>query len=142
MTIDNADYLFAKAYAIAQRKGDLALAKRIGVDYLAYMEAKVHFYEEASRKLFDREIPQALLIHASLLNADYLDDLAEMYQRNGYTFVTLSVALQDAAYHEKITKFGNNGISWIDRWAISRGVSKDFFADDPVTPGYIEKIGN
>lgn len=77
VTIDNTDYLFAQAYAIAQRKKDTALMQRIGTDYVAYMEAKVHFYEGASRKLFDREIPQVLLIHASLLNADYLDDLAK-----------------------------------------------------------------
>ncbi len=139
VTIDNTDYLFAKVYAMAQRKNDTALMQRIGTDYVKYMEAKVHFYEEASRKLFDREIPQVLLIHASLLNADYLDDLAEMYQRNGYTFVTLSTALQDAAYREKITKFGNYGISWIDRWVLSRGMSTDFLASDPPTPAYIEQ---
>ncbi|GHB62250.1 polysaccharide deacetylase family protein [Persicitalea jodogahamensis] len=139
VTIDNTDYLFAKVYAMAHRKNDSALMQRIGTDYVEYMEAKIHFYEEASRKLFDREIPQVLLIHASLLNADYLDDLAEMYQRNGYAFVTLSTALQDTAYREKITKFGNYGISWIDRWALSRGVSFDFLANDPPTPTYIEE---
>ena len=139
VTIDNNDFLFAKAYAIAHRKGDTALTKRIGTDYVKYMEAKVLFYEEASEKLFEREIPQVLLIHASLLNADYLDDLAEMYLRHGYEFVTLTAALQDAAYREKITKFGNYGISWIDRWAISRGESKEFFANDPPTPAYIEE---
>ena len=137
VTIDNTDYLFAKVYALAQIKGDTALMRHIGTDYVAYMEAKVHFYEKASRKLFEREIPQVLLIHASLLNADYLDDLAEMYQRSGYAFVNLPTALQDAAYREKITRFGNYGISWIDRWAISRGESKEFFADDPETPDYI-----
>ncbi len=141
VTIDNTDYLFAKAYAVAQRKGDTTLMQRIGTDYVTYMEAKVHFYEEASHKLFDREIPQVLLIHASLLNADYLNELAEMYQRNGYAFVSLPAALQDAAYQEKITKFGNYGISWIDRWALSRGVPKEFFAGDPATPAYIEEVG-
>ncbi|WP_373512570.1 polysaccharide deacetylase family protein [Persicitalea sp.] len=139
VTIDNTDYLFARAYGLAQRKGDTEQMQRIGTDYVKYMEAKVHFYEEASQKLFDREIPQILLIHASLLNADYLDDLAEMYQRNGYTFIDLSTALKDEAYREKITKFSNYGISWIDRWAISRGEPKEFFANDPPTPKYIEE---
>ncbi len=138
VTIDNTDYLFAKAYSNAHKAGDDPQMQRIGTDYVEYMEAKVHFYEGASKRLFGREIPQVLLIHASLLNADYLDDLAEMYQRNGYTFIDLPTALKDDSYREKITKFGNYGISWIDRWAISRDVPKTFFAGDPLTPEYIE----
>lgn len=137
VTIDNTDYLFAKVYSNAHKIGDTALMNRIGTDYVTYMEAKAQFYEESSKKLFDREIPQVLLIHASLLNADYLDELAQMYQRRGYQFVSLPVALQDGAYREKITKFGSYGISWIDRWAISRKVPPAFFANDPETPGYI-----
>ncbi len=140
VTVDNNDFLFAKSYAIAHRKGNTALTQRIGSDYVKYMEAKVIFYQEASQKLFEREIPQVLLIHASLLNADYLDDLAEMYQRNGYVFIDLPTALKDDAYREKITKFGNYGISWIDRWAISRGMPKEFFANDPPTPEYINEV--
>ncbi|GAB3180349.1 polysaccharide deacetylase family protein [Telluribacter humicola] len=137
VTIDNDDYLFAKAYSNAHKKNDKAQMQRIGSDYVKYMEAKVFFYEQASDKLFNRQIPQVLLIHANLLNADYLDDLAEMYKRNGYTFVDLHTALRDKAYLEKITKFGNYGISWIDRWALSRSVPKEFFANDPETPAYI-----
>lgn len=137
VTIDNADYLFAKAYSNAHKKDDTAQMKRIGTDYVRYMEDKVRFYEQSSEKLFGRQIPQVLLIHASLLNADYLDDLADMYRRNGYTFIDLSKALQDNAYEEKITKFGSYGISWIDRWALSRSVPKEFFANDPETPAYI-----
>ncbi|HEV7349322.1 polysaccharide deacetylase family protein [Telluribacter sp.] len=139
VTIDNEDYLFAKAYSNAHKKNNKAQMQRIGSDYVKYMEAKVYFYEQASSRLFNRQIPQVLLIHANLLNADYLDELAEMYKRNGYTFVDLYTALQDKAYLEKITKFGNYGISWIDRWALSRSVPKEFFANDPATPDYIVK---
>ena len=137
VTIDNADYLFAKAYSNAHKINNQAEMKRIGTDYVAYMEAKVAFYEVSSRKLFEREIPQVLLIHASLLNADYLGELAAMYQRRGYEFVSLPRALEDKAYQEPVTKFGSYGISWIDRWALSRGVPRAFFANDPETPAYI-----
>ncbi|MPR37026.1 polysaccharide deacetylase family protein [Salmonirosea aquatica] len=142
VTIDNTDYLFAKAYSNAHKVNDKAAMKRIGTDYVAYMEEKAKFYEASSLKLFDREIPQVLLIHASLLNADYLGELAAMYQRRGYQFISLPVALQDAAYREKITKFGSYGISWLDRWALSRGVPRDFFANDPETPAYIVEASN
>jgi hypothetical protein len=79
------------------------------------------------------------LLHASLLNANAMDSLAQMFRRNGYEFITMAKALEDEAYKTEITKYGNWGISWIDRWALSQGKKGDFFKGDPVTPEYIKK---
>jgi peptidoglycan/xylan/chitin deacetylase (PgdA/CDA1 family) len=137
VTIDNEDYIFASAYAKTLNKGDLELAQKIGEDYLKYMEEKVLFYEKQSDALFGRQIAQTLLIHASLLNADYILKLAEMYVRNGYEFVGIDTALADEAYKTPITKFGKYGISWMDRWALSQEKKGDFFKGDPTTPNYV-----
>ena len=138
VTIDNDDYLFALAYKKASDVKDTILMSRIGFDYIDYMEKKLHFYERQSLALFGRKIPQILLIHASLLNAVYLDSLASMYKRNGYEFVDMDTALRDEAYNSKVTSYGKWGISWIDRWAISSGKKGDFFNGDPVAPDYIK----
>lgn len=138
VTIDNDDYLFALAYKKASDVKDTILMSRIGFDYIDYMEKKLHFYERQSVALFGRKIPQILLIHASLLNAVYLDSLASMYKRNGYEFVDMDTALRDEAYNSKVTSYGKWGISWIDRWAISSGKKGDFFNGDPVAPDYIK----
>lgn len=61
------------------------------------------------------------MIHASKLNAEYMDELAQMYLDNGYKFISLSKALEDEAYNTEIINFGNWGISWFDRWALSQG---------------------
>lgn len=137
VTIDNDDYLFAKAYSNAHKKNDQSLMNKIGTDYIQYMESKVHYYEGLSSQLFNREIPQILLIHANLLNADYLGELASMYQQNGYIFVDLKTALRDTAFREEISRFGSKGISWIERWALSHSAPNSFFASDPETPAYI-----
>lgn len=140
VTIDNADYLFAKAYEIAKRKGDAALTKKIGADYLEYMEKKVKYFEAQSVKLFGRIIPQVLLVHANLLNADHTDGLARMFVRNGYAFATLEQVLRDEAYDTPITVFGTWGISWLDRWALSAGKKGAFFEGDVPTPEYIVEL--
>lgn len=137
VTIDNEDYLFAFAYHKAYVKGNQADMNKIGNDYVSYMEEKLTFFERNSIKLFGRNIKQTLLIHANLINAHYLDDLALMYQKNGYKFISQTEVLKDTAYRSEITKFGNWGISWIDRWALSQGKKGDFFKGDPVTPTYI-----
>jgi peptidoglycan/xylan/chitin deacetylase (PgdA/CDA1 family) len=140
VTIDNEDYLFALAYKRAKDKEDITLMKKIGSDYLDYMESKLKYFERQADLLFGRQINQILLLHANLLNADYLDSLAKIFLRNSYEFVTMKEALEDSAYKTRITVYGKWGISWIDRWALSQGKKGDFFKGDPMTPDYIKKL--
>lgn len=142
VTIDNEDYTFAKAYHNAFRQDDQQLMKKIGEAYIKYMTEKMLFYEESSVKLFGRNIAQTLLIHANLLNAHYLDDLAQVYQEHGYFFISQTDVLKDPAYENPFTRYGDWGISWIDRWALTKGVGRDFFKGDPVTPEFIRALGN
>lgn len=140
VTIDNEDYLFALAYKRTKQKRDTALMYQIGHDYIAYMEKKLKYYEMQSNNLFGRNINQILLLHSSSLNSDYLDSLIVLYKTNNYVFVSMDNALKDAAYKTEITVFGNWGISWIDKWALSAGKKREFFKEDPSTPDYIKKL--
>lgn len=140
VTIDNDDYLFASAYRRALGRSDTALASQIGRDYVKYMEQKALYFEQQSNRLFGRNISQILLLHANQLNADFTDELASMFRRNKYTFISLEEAMQDPAYTTPVKAFGTWGISWLDRWALSAGHKGDFFKDDPPTPEYIRKL--
>lgn len=140
VTIDNDDYLFALAYKRALANNDTVLSARIGSEYVSYMENKLHYFENQSHALFQRPIPQILLLHSSQLNADYTQALADVFSRNGYEFVTLDAALKDEAFKTPVTVFGNWGISWIDRWALSAGKTKNFFINDPQTPEFIRQL--
>jgi peptidoglycan/xylan/chitin deacetylase (PgdA/CDA1 family) len=140
VTIDNSEWIFAAAYDSALKTKNKILDRLIGAEYLKYMESKVKYFENQSDKLFARNIRQILLIHANSLNADYLGDLLIMFKRNGYTFVNLATALRDELYQTEDLYFKNGGISWLDRWAITREKSKDFFKGEPVTPSFIMKL--
>ena len=140
VTIDNEDYLFAKAYHEVRLKSDSAMMQQIGQEYITYMEEKLSYFESISDSLFGRNIRHILLLHANKLNADCLDELAEMYREHGYQFISLSEALKDEAYQHPITRYGDWGISWLDRWALSEGKRGDFFANDPPSPAYIQEL--
>jgi peptidoglycan/xylan/chitin deacetylase (PgdA/CDA1 family) len=121
VTIDNDEYLYAAAYARARRRGDAAAAARIADDYLRYMEECFAFFEEVSRRITGREIPQVLLLHANTLNADRFGALAEALVRRGYRFVTLAEALEDPAYRLPDEFVGAPGNSWFNHWEITAG---------------------
>ncbi|MEO1254030.1 MAG: polysaccharide deacetylase family protein, partial [Bacteroidota bacterium] len=131
VTVDDDDYLFALAYARAFKKEDNALMDKIGEAYLQYMVEKLMHFEKFSLVLFSRNINHTLLIHANYLNAQYLDRLLKLYEDLGYEFISQEEAVSDPAYETPVTKFGDWGISWIDKWALSTGKGKELFKNDP-----------
>jgi peptidoglycan/xylan/chitin deacetylase (PgdA/CDA1 family) len=138
ISFDNADYIFSRAYDNAFDKKDPDLMKRVGEAYVPYMEAKLDYWERQSKKLFGREISQTLLIHANFINSDYFDDLAAMFRKRGYRFVTLEEALKDDAYRLPDTYIGPAGISWLHRWAREKG--RDYIVqDEPKVPEFVMK---
>ena len=137
VTIDNDEYLFAAAYDRSTDHGDAASAQEVAAAYVPYMERKVEFFEHNSQQLFGREIRQILLVHANMLNADRFSDLASMFERRGYRFITLERALEDEAYRSSDTFVGVGGVTWLHRWAITKGMPKTFYANEPEVPAFV-----
>ncbi|MEZ4826445.1 MAG: polysaccharide deacetylase family protein [Bacteroidia bacterium] len=140
VTVDNSEWIYAQAYSNAIKSNDKQMMDSIGRSYVRYMEDKLAWYEQQSMKLFGREIRQILLIHANLINADYLDDLLEMMQNRGYKFVSLDEVLRDKAYKSESTFTGRGGISWLDRWALTQGYKGEFFKGEPTCPEFIQEV--
>src|SRR6266550_7554494 len=140
VTIDNSDWIFARAYDNARDANDRPAMKQVADAYVPYMEATFAYFEKQSVKLFGREIKQVLLMHANAINADHFKDIVAMLQRRGYKFITLENALSDKAYASTDTYTGPGGISWLDRWAITRNEPATFFAGEPRTPEFIMKL--
>jgi peptidoglycan/xylan/chitin deacetylase (PgdA/CDA1 family) len=137
VTIDNSEWIFAKAYFDARQEQDTDGMKRITDAYLQYMKAKIIYFEEQSRSLFGREIPQVLLLHANHLNADHFGALAELILARGYAWVSLDDAVADEAYASADTYTGPGGITWIHRWAITARKPREFYGDEPATPQWV-----
>lgn len=138
ITFDNADYIFSRAYDNAFDKKDRKLMTRVGRAYIPYMESKLDYWERQSVKLFGREISQTLLIHANFINSEFFDDLADMFVKRGYKFVSLDEALMDEAYRKPDNYVGPAGISWLHRWALDKG--REFvLPNEPRVPEFVLK---
>jgi len=137
VTIDNSDWIFARAYEIAIRKNNKALQDSIAKAYIPYMISKFDYYRKQSNKLFSYEVKQILLMHANRINADHLNELLAAIKKEGYKFISLEEALKDNAYKHEDSYLGNAGISWIHRWAITEGKKREFFGDEPTAPKFV-----
>jgi len=52
--------------------------------------------------------------------------------------VSLSEALKDEAYGSKDEYVGPAGITWLHRWALTKGNGGSTFAGEPAVPAWIE----
>lgn len=117
--------MFAGVYRQAIRNGQLDVARCIGTAYVPYMEDVVAFF------------PQVLLLHNNELNAEYFPELVDMLWRRGYRFVSLDEALEDPAYSRQEEYVGPRGLSWIHRWALTRGME---FREEPRDPEWLGEL--
>lgn len=138
VSIDNADWIFARAFDNALEKQDKKLLRQVGAAYVPYLEAKTAYWERQSVKLFDREIKQILLLHANSVNAEYFDDIAKMLKKRGYRFISLEAALKDEAYQLPDRFNGRAGISWLHRWALDKG-REYILPGEPGVPDFVMK---
>ncbi|QUD85968.1 polysaccharide deacetylase family protein [Phenylobacterium montanum] len=133
VTIDADDWEFAEPYDDAIARHDEARRLRIKRQYLEYTERTVGWYQAASTALFGRQIAFVMLLHATRLNADCIDDLADILKRRKLKGVTLDEAMKDPAYRTRDPYVGHDGIDWMERWSneLHKDLPWDSWQDPP-----------
>ena len=137
VTMDNSDWIFAKAYDSLSSIDDNAGMQKLRTDFVQYMEQKLLFYEAQSMTILKRPIPQILILHDNSIDADCLEAILSLYEKHGYSFISMDQALQDPIYQSKDEFYKGAGISWIHRWAITMKTPRTVFKGEPVTPKYV-----
>jgi peptidoglycan/xylan/chitin deacetylase (PgdA/CDA1 family) len=136
VTIEPGDYMFNELYLYARSRHDATLQQQIRDEYLLRVSSLLQYFEQVSRELFGRAIPQVLLIHSNDLNTDCLDDVLRTIEQRGYRFVTLDHALEDRAYRTADDYVGTMGISWLHRWKVALGKPLDY-STEPRIPSWL-----
>lgn len=136
-TFENDDWMYSSLYDDALARKDVALAKRVKLEYLAESQRKIASIEKLSKMDFHRQIPQVADLHVTQMNADLLDELLNLFERNGYRFISMQEALADPAYKTEDRFVGSDGISWLLRWQPALGIPIHW-DDDPEAPKWVQ----
>jgi len=134
VTLDAWDWMYARVYEDARKRGDTALEQQLVSSYLSYSDAVFAYAEQLSKELVGYEPKQILLLHANELEADHLNELLDLMRKRGYRFITLEDALSDQAYSLPDTYVGEEGTDWLDHWATTRGKPAQ---GHPVFPAWV-----
>ena len=121
-TFDNQEWMYSFAYDAARKDNDLNTMKEIRGEFLDYMAKMLRHYEAYSQEMFNRQIPQTMVLTPSRLIADTADELFGMLENQGYAFVSMDDAQSDEAYNSAESFAGvKSGISWFERWQLAQG---------------------
>jgi peptidoglycan/xylan/chitin deacetylase (PgdA/CDA1 family) len=133
VTIDADDWEWAEPYDDALARHDEPRRRRLRTEYLAYTERMVNWYRTAAHALFGRDISYVMLLHATRLNADCIDDLVAMFGRQRLRGISLAEAMRDPAYRTRDPYVGKDGIEWLERWSLElhKDLPWDSFEDVP-----------
>ena len=117
VTIDNSEWLLARAYDLAMQAEDETEAAAVVEAYLAHLrEAAAHF-RAAGREKFGREVDHVLLLHANAIAARHIGEVADGLEADGFTIASLEEVLSDPIYARVDEYVGPVGLSWIYRAA-------------------------
>jgi len=139
VTIDNDDWEFNSVYVNALTRGQTELARRVDGAYVDYFPKIVDFFEQMSSDVLGRQVRHILLLHANALNAAHMARIVAILKQRGYRFITLARALEDTAYSLPDNYAGELGVSWLERWAFSKGI-KMRVAEEPDAPDFVNKL--
>jgi peptidoglycan/xylan/chitin deacetylase (PgdA/CDA1 family) len=137
-TIDNTDYKFNETYVLALARHDRQAAAKLRADYIAYTGAEIDWYTSLDKQVFGYEPPHVMLLHDSPLNGDTIEQVISLFRQRGYSFVTLTEALQDHAYSVPETFITKFGPMWGYRWAQVLHV-KVSGRDEPDPPAWLDQ---
>jgi len=124
-TIDGSDFVFARAYRLMLDNKDAAASVRLRAAYLDYTRQEIEYYTNLHRQIFGHEIPHVMLLHASRLNADTIEQILKLFEQMKYRFVTLAEAQSDKAYQTPDTYVTAHGPMWGYRWARDLNIKVD-----------------
>jgi peptidoglycan-N-acetylglucosamine deacetylase len=98
VTLDTSDWRLDDTLRAVLAKNPRADLRPIKAAYLGHIWQRAQAYRRLAHVVQGRDIPLVILLHHNLINALWLDDVLDMFQSKGWTFITPDQAFADAVY--------------------------------------------
>ncbi|MFQ5606264.1 MAG: serine hydrolase [bacterium] len=115
VTVDNSEWLLARAHAHALATENAPLRHAIGQEFIRHILAAVEHANSVACRKTGHAVPQILLLHTNTLVEDKLDELLLALRARNVEFITLKKALADPVYSRPDDYIGRKGMSWLYR---------------------------
>ncbi len=115
VTLDNQDWSFERPWARAVAAGDEQAIEQVAEAYHESLHLSIRHHERTGDQIFERAVPQILLLHAGSVGAAQWDRLFKWLADRGYRFADADEVLADPAFAEPHAYVGRRGPGLWDR---------------------------
>jgi len=115
VTIDNSEWVLARAYDLAVRGNDSVRAAEIADAYVEHLVEAGRHFRAVARERFGRETGQVLLLHVNRLSADHAGAAIDALVADGFVLRSLPEVMTDPVFLERDGYVGPRGLSWLYR---------------------------
>lgn len=138
VTIDNSEWVLARAYDLAVRGGDSLRAAEIADAYVEHLVEAGRHFRAVARERFGRETGQVLLLHANRLAADHAGAAIDALVADGFVIRSLPEVMTDPVFLEPDGYAGPGGLSWLYR--VEPAIDDDPW-DESAEAAIVERFG-
>lgn len=111
VTIDDEDWSYEADWVAARARGDRAVMDSVAAEYHNALHMEVADHESRGDGLFNRPVPQILLLHANAVGVAQWDRLFTWLERTGHRFASADEVLADSAFAAPQAYVGKYGCS-------------------------------
>lgn len=122
VTIDFEDWSWNNPYVRCLAKGDNKSIAWLSETYLKNAEDQMDRAKIVGHALFQREIPQILLLHIGAFDTEKLDELLTRFEAKGVEFISLAEAAKDPMYDFNPRVLGPRGLEFTYQVMKARGL--------------------
>lgn len=98
VTIDASDWYYDQRLRARLKKNPAMDTQPYRDPYLAHLWDRATYYGGLAQSLTGRSIPHTILLHYTLLNSLFLDDVLGMFESKGWDLVSARAAYQDPVF--------------------------------------------
>lgn len=101
VTIDNSDWIVDQRLTARLKDNPKADVVRYREFYLEHMWNRAQYYDALAKRVLGRPVKHTILMHFNLLNGMFLNDLIEMFKKNGWRPIDAVEAFADPVFAAK-----------------------------------------
>jgi len=98
VTIDTSDWYYDQRLKARLKQNPAADAQPYRDAYLAHIWDRATYYDGLAQKVLGRTVPHTILLHYTLINSLFLDDVLSMFESKGWQPVSPQIAYRDAVF--------------------------------------------
>lgn len=133
VTTDYFDWAWTDAFTRCTRQHNSAQVDWLKKNIVISADRHLQGSHAISMRLFNRDIPQILLVHVGVFDAIMLDEIFKHWRSEGVKFISLNEALADPAYAINPNVVYDDGRDFLAQIAMSRKVDIDPLVDTTYT---------